>query len=288
MVPVSLLACLLVLAAAPPDRAAQDAPAEAPHRLLERVAAIGARLTAGVRTPASLARVFEATLAEERRVAFERTDVTFFQAPRRNGQRLVAQALEVEPTMVLAVDFLFWFGYGSAAADGKPMRGEADRLALLEEGLRLLEAFPCPVVVSDFPDMSISVGAELRPEQMPRAETLVQLNARLREWAAEREGVVVLPLAQLIDDMRCLRPFQIGERRWEPGSGARLLQNDLLHPNLEGLAALAQLIAVELGKRPGWTAPGAFEMDPGVVLARLDSAKGQDTGGRRAGARGRE
>jgi len=241
-----------------------------------------------VRTPASLARVFEATLAQERRVAFERTDVTFFQAPRRNGERLVAQALEAEPTLVLAVDFLFWFGYGSLAVDGKPLRGEADRLALLEEGLRQLEAFPCPVVVSDFPDMSISVGAELRPEQMPRAATLVQLNARLREWAAKREGVVVLPLAQLIDDMRCLRPFQIGERRWEPGSGARLLQNDLLHPNLEGLAALAQLIAVELGKRPGWTAPGAFEMDPGVVLARLDAAKGQDAGGRRGPARGRE
>ena len=278
---MSLLACLFLLAPAQTVQAAQEP-------IFERVAAIGARLTAGVRTPASFARVFEATLADPRRVAFERADVAFFGAPRRNGQRLVEQALESKPTLVLAVDFLFWFGYGDVSGDGRALRGEADRLALLEEGLGLLGAFACPVVVSDFPDMSISVGAELRAEQMPRAETLARLNTRLRAWAAERENVIVLPLAKLVDDMRRLRPFQIGERRWEPGSGARLLQNDLLHPNLEGLAAMAQLVAVELAKRPGWAPPEAFELDLQVVLARLGAAAGERSSDRDARARGRE
>lgn len=213
--------------------------------LLQRVVLIGASVSDGfllaseVGAPTSLSDVVEAALVAEHEPIRKSTSTMFFLSPLATGGKQVDFALSREPTLVLALDFLFWFGYGDVAS-------EDARLELLEQGLWLVDKFDVPIVVSDFPDMSPALkgtglfgGPMLQPTQMPRTETLARLNARLAEWAAERDKVVVVPLAAFVASIHAGEPIVLRDNRWEtPGT---LLNGDLLHTTLAGSAGLVVL-----------------------------------------------
>ncbi|HEX6884445.1 MAG TPA: hypothetical protein VF530_13790 [Planctomycetota bacterium] len=246
---------------------APAAPAAAPREPLARPVVIGASFAAGF----GVGRTFGAALAascagEERDEPVDLGDALFFLSPLATGKRQVAAALEEEPTLVVALDFLFWFGYGALDAEGGPIEAEEERLALLETGLALLEELECPLVVGDFPDMSAAVGGMLMPSQMPERATLERLTARVRAWGAGRADTLVIPLAELVRALGSKDEVRIGRHVYP--AGTRLLQADRLHPTLEGLIAMAQLVCAEL-VRAELAPEEAFRFELEAVRKRL-------------------
>lgn len=152
----------------------------------------------------------------------------FFRSPSSIGPRAVERLAEISPDVILAIDFLFWFAYGEVDAEGAAIRDEAQRERLFESGLALLDAFEAPIVVGDLPDMRGASRRMLSERQVPAPATIARLNARLREWAASRELVTVLPLESI----------RRRELAASPDEQRRRLQPDRLHPTFEGLVAI--------------------------------------------------
>jgi hypothetical protein len=106
---------------------------------------------AGVRT--TLADVGEAALIAEHAPVHGHTSQRMHINTAASGRQLVENARDRNPTLVVAVDFLFWYGYGALGS-------ESARLALLEKGLAQLEGFHCPVLVGDFPDLGAALQGQ--------------------------------------------------------------------------------------------------------------------------------
>lgn len=263
LLPLTLVAALPFAVQTPPEAAE-----EGRRHPLDRVVVLGASVTTGMELGADLAGVLEATLVREHAPVRAHHNVFFFVRPVQVGTEQVELALRAEPTLVIGIDFLFWFGYGDQDGAGGPLVSEEARLVLLDRGLALLDRLDVPLAVGDFPDMSEAIGKMLRAEQVPGAETLVRLNARLAAWARERGDVIVLPLARVIADMRSDRAFRIGHQEWPAGCSDLLLRPDRLHPTLEGMAAVAHLVATELVGAE-LIAPEDVDLDLTRVLERL-------------------
>ncbi len=241
----------------------------APHDpALKRVSVIGASVSAGYRLRTNLALALHATMAHDGVEVVSHAQPRFFLAPLSFGDDAVEAALDEKPTLVLAVDYLFWFGYGTVGADGAPIKTEEDRLKLLEVGLKYLERLDCPILVGDFPDMSPSIGERLLKVQMPKAETLAKLNERFHAWAAKHENVVVLPLAKFVGDMREGQPIKIGEHTFTVDEIRHWMQRDRLHTTDEGLVALSLLVDETLVEHK-LAAAGDFTFDPKSVLDKV-------------------
>lgn len=249
---LSLLAAPLLALAPQAAPATPAVPAVEVPPLLERVAVVGASVSDGfglkkeLGVDVDLASFLAAALpAESELLAAGSSHVFLDPLPRSDA--LLERALEFEPTLVVAVDFLFWFGYGFFGR-------EESRLALFERGLERLERFECDVLVGTIPDMSGALegtsifGPMLRPAQIPEPATLVALNTRLAEWAAERERVHVVPLAAFTHSLLEGDIVEIRDNRWEGTNGAPMLQRDLLHPTLRGMGAVTLLILDSLAR----------------------------------------
>ena len=63
-------------------------------------------------------------------------DRLFFVQPEAAGRYQIEQALKAKPTLLVGIDFLFWFCYGDGSTD-------KDRLQRFEKGLKLLESVEC-------------------------------------------------------------------------------------------------------------------------------------------------
>ena len=291
-------AAALTLAAVPvamPSMARDALPGLDAATLYARVHVIGASASAGfgVRPPVergapgrllpvTLATVAQCAGTGECRVTGDATGL-FFGAPLPTGTEQVDGVLarDPRPTAVFAVDFLFWFTYGALAVDeGRaPITDESQRLRGLEVGLALLDRIvdaQLPLVVGDIPDMSPAVGKMLSRAQMPKPETLVKANERIRAWSEGKPRIAVLPLSRLVDDLRSGKPFEAGRRSWSEESDGPLIQRDQLHPTFAGTVALLarteqaaneRFLGVRQPNAPG--SPAAFEHDPAKVGARV-------------------
>ena len=212
-------------------------------RPLARVMTIGASVTDGFLLKADLSEMIEAMFRDEDFVTATFSTSFFFANPDKNGKQAIEFLGKNEPTMVVALDFLFWFGYGAIGPHGGRIQAEEERLALLEHGLGLLEDLDVPLLVGDFPNMSSAVGrGMLQASQQPEAETLDRLNERVHEWAAARKQTIVIPLSEVVEVMRAGEAFKIGAHEWPADSTERVLMPDHLHPTFEGLAGIAHLI----------------------------------------------
>ncbi|MCH2154013.1 MAG: hypothetical protein MK089_11800, partial [Phycisphaerales bacterium] len=93
-------------------------------------------------------------------------------------------------------------------------------------------------------------------------ETLDMLNARLNSWAAEHPNVIILPLDKLMEHLRSNDAFEAGNQDWPAGSKSRFMQEDNLHPRLEGLIILLQQAAIEFTRRhPDVSWPIELDLD---------------------------
>ena len=238
------------------------------ERAFERVAVIGASMSAGFALdveagrPLDLAGVLQCALTARHDPVASAADIFFFMRPADTGALLAEKAAEANPTLVVALDFLFWFGYGVVAA-------EEDRPARLEEGLRLLDRFSCPVIAGDLPDMSEAIGIMLSAAQVPAEETRARMNLRIREWAAGR-GAVVLPLSDLVAKLRAGGEVRAGARVYSGAASRALLQRDRLHPTVEGLACVA-VAALDAFTGQGG---GGYLDDPKTVADRARKGRG--------------
>ncbi len=265
-----LLTAALVFGASPCTAllADGDAREEAGEPVYRRIVVIGASASAGFNTTGfagrtvTLARVFEAMVREEHDEIVSAATPLFFLQPFVAGQQSVEIATKARPTMLSAVDFLFWYGYGTK-------QREADRLKDLDKGLALLDGFSCPILISTIPDMSAAVGKMLRRDQVPKPATLKELNARIEAWAKKRPRVALIPLVQFLDDVKANRRIEVADSAWPAGTTRGLLQWDRLHPMPDGMAALG-VVAIDafLRQQPG-VPRDAFELDAKIVVQKI-------------------
>lgn len=205
----------------PAAPAALAAPAPVAPVMVDRVAVVGASVSAGFTAP----RVAAAITAAGGAVVADAADLWMFQDPDRNGAAQVAAAVAASPSVVVAIDFLFWFAYQPGDA--------ATRMASLERGLALLDRVAAPLAVGDLADMRGADPRMLGPAAVPPPDELAAMNARIRAWAAARPRTIVLPLAAWTAPL-----LADGEVELAPGervSAATLLFLDHLHPNPLGL-----------------------------------------------------
>jgi hypothetical protein len=159
----------------------------------------------------------------------------FFMQPDSLGEQQVQTALDANPTMVIGIDFLFWFCYGKTS-------DEEARLRHFERGLELLEAVHSPLIVGDIPDVSAASEGILSSDEIPTIKTLAAANRRLKQWAGKHPAVVVIPLAKFIKSAMADQALTVHGFTLPAGKTRALIQEDKLHPTPRGCAALALAI----------------------------------------------
>jgi len=208
-----------------------------------RIVMVGASATAGFTAPEAfggtdtpylrMSRYLDAALLAPHEPIQNLAHALFFMQPEAGGRQQISDAVEAKPTLVIGVDFLFWFCYGE-------MRSDAERLRRFEKGLKLLEEISCPLVLGDIPDASAGVETGvLSASQVPSASVLAAANKRLKEWAASRPQVVIVPLATFMRAALADEPIALRGYVFTRGKTRALLQDDKLHPTREGAAVLA-------------------------------------------------
>lgn len=156
-----------------------------------------------------------------------------FLSPEAIATQEVEACTNRQPTLVVAVDFLFWFCYGEGETD-------ADRANRFEYGLKLLERIPCPLLVGDIPDASIATNSGIISlTQVPSETARSNANQRLREWAAGRPDVTVVPLDRFMSAVKANTAIEGRHISVPAGKTYELLQPDRLHPNPQGAALLS-------------------------------------------------
>jgi len=276
-----LLAVLLLLAPLSPAPAhacgavaGQAAPAaEKGEALLQRVVVVGASLSAGhglgadeKGVPLTLARVIDAGIAARHEKVLNLSDLMTFMDPSGAGQRTQAAIGKHGATLVVALDYLFWFGYGANWGD------EKGRLAGLEQGLKSLEGLACPILLGDFPDMRSALQARhpvLPRQSVPEPATLVQLNERLAAWAKGHPNVIVVPISSLMGELLAGEELRVGPNLWPKGTVSGLLQDDGLHPTLEGTTGLWLAAAERLFEARKDLPRSALEPKAGTIAGKL-------------------
>ena len=260
-----------------------DAALAPDEQLLGNVVFVGASATDGwnvqvrakdeeisVTRPVKLHDVFAASMKAHTTQVSSFSDFTFYTRPTVIGPRQIDKAIAQEPTLLVGVDYLFWFSYGNVGPDGKRLRQEADRLELLELGLAQLDRLECPIIVGDIPDMSAAVGLMLGASQMPDLEILKQLNERVRAWAKTKSNVTLYPLARLVKSMAQREAFSIGPHMWSAEMAGETIQVDQLHPTVMGLVALNQQVIQTLGSIHGIPMAEAFVDEAAAMRAKVD------------------
>ncbi len=193
----------------------------------------------------------------------------FFLLPEPAGRMQIEKAVEARPTLVVGVDFLFWFCYGQGTND-------AERLARFEGGLKLLESVKCPLVLGTIPDASFATNTGIiSPAQVPSAAALTVANARLKSWAAARPHVVLVPLSDFMRAAMANQPLTVHGQILPAGKTRANLQDDLLHPTPRGAAWLALGILDAVVKRLGfpaadvrWNAEEVFQIGSWAALGQ--------------------
>jgi hypothetical protein len=244
----------------------------------DRIVMVGASATAGFteseplggpKTPQyRLSRYLEAALRVAHKPVQNLANTMFFIQPEAAGRFQIDQALKASPTLVVGIDFLFWFCYGEGPA-------EKDRLQRFEKGLELLDTVQGPLVLGDIPDASGASNDMLPAELIPSAETMSAANRRLKQWAAARRQVVVVSLSGFMRAAMANQALTFHGHTEPAGKTRSLLQSDRLHPSPRGCAVLvlAILDAVQ-STRPAHTS-GEIRWNPKEVFERgFNAAQG--------------
>ena len=251
--------------------AAQDAsPASPipPSSDFERVVVVGASVSAGfglhrdLGQPAVFGAVLDAAIAVPHGDVASRADLFFSHSPDGVGRLMIDSVLATRPTLVVAIDFLFWFGYGAVP--------DEQRLKRLERGFTLLEELECRVVVADLPDMSPATrGIMLSASQVPSPATLALLNQRVRAWVAADPKRHLIGFADCVDRIRARAEIAVGPVHWPAERAPELLQPDDLHPTLRGAALIAGLVGEVLTREVEGLGADAFDADVSAIASRV-------------------
>ena len=207
----------------------------------------------------ALDRYLNAALLAPHEPAQNLASAGFFLSPDAMGNTQIRRALTNGPTLVVGIDFLFWFCYGKGNSD-------QDRLDHFEQGLKLLEGVDCPLIIGDIPDASAATNSMLSPDELPSPKVRLAANRRLKEWAAPRPQVTVVPVAEFMRAAGANDALIVHGHALARGTTSALLQDDRLHPSRRGCAVLAiAILDTFLAGHPG-PDPAQVRWDPDQVL----------------------
>ena len=223
----------------------------------------------------SLADILRVALDDRRTVEGYASSMTFVNpGPILSGE--MERALRHSPTIVVGIDFLFWYVYGTEDATGGLMRSREQRLENLERGLAQVDmalARGVPVIIGDIPDMKAAIGKMLSRAQVPDAATLDAVNARITEWAQSRPGARVFGLRESVMSINTNGSMRAGGTDWSVDDHGPLLLRDELHPSFAGLVAVASSVveasATLLPEDSRAAFRASFDLDPMMVRRRL-------------------
>ena len=225
-----------------------------PH-LLSRVAVTGASVTAGqgVKTPPkkgdltaypmNMTHVLEGMIEVPHEQVAYFGDILFFRNPKQLGKVFVEEINDYQPTLLVAFDFLFWFGHGYLPKDADELEFRMERLDIAFE---LLDSLDCEIVVGNFPDVSFATKTLLSERQVPTEEVRDQLNSRIDKWAKLKINVHLVDVEHLWKTAINNQPVTILNHTWSDNSRKQLLQSDYLHATLDGLIAACLLMAEQV------------------------------------------
>ncbi len=185
-------------------------------------------------------------------------------------QRQVTVAMALKPTVVFAIDSLFWTAYA-------PADSPADRVRRLDEALASLDRIEVPLVVGNLPDMRGSVAAVLGDRAAVNEIERCSLNERIRAWASLRPRVAFILLDELIREIRAGEPVDLGRAQVEARDVGGLLSSDGLHLTPEGQVALATLALSSLATHRVIPAD-AIRANPRISRAILREQASRDSG----------
>jgi hypothetical protein len=212
-----------------------------------RVVVIGASVSAGyglqldLKARVQLGDIVDCMLKGDSEGCLDLGSNMLFRSPASVGDTQVSKALEHKPTLVIALDFLFWFVYGSNGGSTE------ERIERLDLGLSLLDRFKCPILVGDIPNMAMALKGEgpfgfplITRRMMPPEEARLTINKHLAQWANSRSRVTIAPLSTFLESVQAGKILAVRGNKWDEADLAAMLQKDLLHPR--PLGALSLLI----------------------------------------------
>lgn len=243
-------------AQAPAREKAAVAESAAKEHSLSRVAFIGASVSAGfgnarelkVGRNVPLGKYFEQMLGADPKthVIHNFGSSQFFTSPLRLGASQLEKAQEVQPTLVVGIDFLFWYAFGY------PRPGNPRRVEGLQKGLHRLESLSCQLIIGDLPNVDHALQGQsplraghpiLQKGQLPSEAERARMNKLIHAWAAERKNVHVFPLAELMERMISGEEMKLRGNAWKVEKLDQILQEDLLHPRSRGMVWVALYVA---------------------------------------------
>jgi hypothetical protein len=213
-----------------------------------RVAVVGASVSAGFgSTP--FHRIFKGAIEVPTRIHNQSTPMFFISAT-TIGKRSIRTAVAFRATVVVAVDFLFWYVY---------VRGTtAYRSQRLAQALTLLEQVKAPLFLGDIPHLKI-MPIMVKPEQIPSRQEIAQFNAQVHQWARRRLNVEIIPIAQWSAPLRTGACAPLAPSL-PPVRARKLMNRDGLHPNRIGSRYLIRKIAALIYHAYPSTLPGAIKV----------------------------
>ena len=260
-------------------------------KTLSRIAVIGASMSDGfgvrvsttlpdgkkISEGVNLAELVKAACKDPSVVVASYTSSMYFMNPARTAKSSATRACGANeqemPTCVLAVDWLFWNGYGVSNIKGEKLSSDTERMELLDNALACLEpmcAANIPIVLGDFPDMHSAIGGGMISAPMvPSVECLAALNARVAQWALTKKNVCIVPLSQLTQDLLQKKPIHAAGREWDTQTLGPLLQKDRLHPTFAGTVTVLAATIDALDTKTDNAALKGFEIDPAVLRERF-------------------
>ena len=224
-----------------------------PSDLFSRVVVTGASVTSGYGLttppvkgdlgayPINMKHIMEGVITSDHDEVQLFGDLFFFKNCRKNAKEYIKKIKAYKPTLVVGVDFLFWFGHGTPPKDCNDI--EAYRMERIHFVLELLGQLEIPIVIGNLPNVRDAVGKMLMAKQVPTKETLKKMNERIHAWGKSHENVTVIDVYDLWDKAMQDKEIVLLKHTWPAGSQEKLLQQDMLHTTFEGTVAASLLVA---------------------------------------------
>ncbi len=231
---------------------------------LSRVAFIGASVSAGfgnaqelkVGRSIKLGGFFQQMLGADLGSSqiYDYGSSQLFVDPLGLGKQQVEEASKQKPTLVIGIDYLFWYAFGY------PRIGNPRRMEGLRMGLKRLDEFDCHLIVGDLPNVDHALRGKsplrggypiLRPGQIPSEVERLAMNKLIHEWASKKSNVKVFPLADLMKQMVGGKEMTLRGNTWKVEKLDQILQSDLLHPKVRGFVWVSMHVAESTLQLPG-------------------------------------
>lgn len=248
------------------------------HPTLGRPVIVGASASSGVGAslpsgePVDLEAVYNVVVRAPHERPRNVASGFHFSAPAQGTIDQLAIARAAKPTLIVAVDLLFWHAHEVVADElrGTPAEVIA-RTASIEAALRELETLSVPIVLGLLPSIDPTHVPLVRDARVPSDALRASLNLLIRVWAEERPNVLLLDIGDLMAHAAAHEPFDVLGVAYSGEAMRGFLQKDNLHPTPAGLIVMMQLVCARL-EEAGLIEADDWQASSMIALASLPRA----------------